>query len=302
MFDKSFLVSKVVNSLQKEGYEVVQTEGCFDIVGRRDKQVMLIKVLMNIDALKEDQAMSLRAVAYFTSSQPVVVSIKNNRETLDDDVVYSRFDVPVMTPKLLDALTVQEQMSAVQSAKGRHTVEVNVDSMRSRRKELGLTLETLAERIGVSKKAVYEIENERVNPTEDTVNKIESVLSLNIRKPYRIKEAPITYLKPKNEMQESVSKEFSRMGIDNTSVYSSKFENVGREKFSLITSLSHNVERIKQQAMTLRKLSGIFSSKAVFVADRSREKSVHGVPVVLQSELPDIGTSKDLKKIIEEKE
>src|SRR5438309_1022146 len=103
-------------------------------------------------------------------------------------------------------------------------------------------------------------------------------------------------------MQEKVSSEFKRMGIDNTSIYSSQFENVGREKFSLITSLSHNLDKMKRQAMTIRKLSGVFSSKAMVVADKSRQKSVHGVPVVLESELPEIESSKDLKKIIEEKE
>ncbi len=302
MFDKSFLVSKVVNSLHKEGYEVLQTEGNFDIVAKRDKQTLIIKVLMNIDALKEDQAMSLRAVAYFMGCQPVVISTKNNRETLDDDVVYARFDLPVMTPKLLEALTIQEDLAAVQSAKGRHTVEIDADAMRNRRKEMGLTLEGLATKVGVSKKAVYEIENQRVNPTIDTVEKLERVLTTNIQKPYRIKEAPITYLKPKGETQEMVSKEFTRMGIDNTPVYSSLFENVGKEKFSIVTSISQNVDKIKKQAISLRNISAFFSSKAVFVAKKSNEKSVHGVPVVLESELPDIESSKDLRKRIEEKE
>jgi len=296
------LVGKVVNSLQKGGYEVLQNEGNFDIVAKRDKQILLIKVLMNIDALKEDQAMSLRAVAYFMGCQAVVTATKNNRETLDDDVVYSRFDLPVMTPKLLESLTLQENLSAVQSAKGRHTMEINVDVLRNRRKELGLTLEELASKIGVSKKAVYEIENQRVNPTMDTVEKLRKVLTVDIEKPYKIKETPITYLKPRGEFQERVSREFTRMGIDNTSVYSPQFENVGKEKFSIITSLSQNMEKIKRQAMTLRKLSGVFSSKAVFVTRKSPQESVHGVPVVLESELPEIESSKDLKKRIEEKE
>lgn len=302
VFDKSFLVSKVVNSLQKYGYEVLQTEGVFDIVARREKQVLLLKVLMNVDALKDDQAMSLRAVAYFMNCQPIVISTKNNRETLDDDVVYSRFEVPVMTPKLLESLTAQEQISAVESAKGRHTVEINAESLRSKREELGLTLEKLAAKIGVSKKAVYEIENRRVNPTKETAEKLERALAVKIRKPYEIKGAPITYLKPKGEMQEKVSKEFSRMGIDNTSVYSPQFGNVGKEKFSIITSLSQNIDKIKSRAMNLRKLSEALSSKAVVVAKKSQKESVHGVPVVLESDLPGIESSKELKKVIEEKE
>lgn len=302
VFDKSFLVGKVVNSLEKAGYEVLRTEGNFDVVAKRDRQTLLIKVLMNVDALKEDQAMSLRAVAYFMGCQPVVVSTKNNRETLDDGVVYSRFDVPVMNPKLLDALTVQEEMSAIDSSKGRHTVEINADRLRDRRRELGFTLETLADRIGVSKKAVYEIESRRVNPTKATADKLERILATRIQRPYEMKGAPETHLKPRSGMQENVSRELTRMGMDNTSVYSSGFENVGREKFSIIASVSNNIEKVRRQATVIRRLSGFLSSKAVMVTKRSHEESLHGVPVVLEAELSAIESPRDLKKIIEEKE
>lgn len=302
MFDKNFLVGKVVNSLQRGGFEVLRTEGNFDLVAKREGKTLLVKVLMNIDALKDDQAMSLRAVAYFMSCQPVVVSTKNNREPLDDDVVYERFGLAVMTPKLLESVAIQGDVPAIESSKGRHTMEIDAESMRNRRRELGLTLETLAARVGVSKKAVYEIENKRVNPTKETADKIEKALTASIQRPYEMRPAPITYLKPRGEMQERVSKEFTRMGIDNTSVYSSPFENVGKEKFSIVTSLTNNMEKIKRQAINLRKISTFMSTKAVFVTKKSPEKSVHGVPVVLESELPEISSPKDLKKVIEEKE
>lgn len=302
VFDKNFLVGKVVNSLEKGGYEVLKTDGNFDVMTKRDDKVILIKVLMNVDALKEDQAMSLRSVAYFMNCQAIVVCIKNNRETLDDDVVYSRFEMPVMTPKLFEAIMMQDDMTAIEASKGRHTMEINTDLLRNKRKEMGFTLESLAEKIGVSKKAVYEIENSRVRPTMDTVDKLEEILSTDIKKPYKIKEAPPTYLKPKNELQNNVSKEFSRMGIENSPIYSSPFENVGKEKFSIITSISQNVDKLKKRAINIRNISDFFSSKAVVVAKKSRQESVHGVPIVLESDLPDIHTSKDLKKVIEEKE
>lgn len=302
MFDKNFLVGKVVNSLERVGYEVLQTAGSFDIAARMGEKVLLVKVLMNVDALKEDQAMSLRAVAYFMNGQALVVCVKNNRETLEDDVVYSRFELPVMTPKLLESMVVQNEISAASSAKGRRTVEIDPEAMRGRRKELGLTLEGLAERAGITKKAAYEIESRRVNPTRETAEKLERILSAKIQKPYQIREAPITYLKPRSEEQGRLSKELSRIGIDNSSVYSSQFHNVGKERFPIITSLSHSVDRIKHKAIELRKISGFFSSKAVFVAKKSDKGSVHGVAVVLESELPEIGSSKDLKKFIEEKE
>lgn len=302
MLDKNFLVRKVINSLEKGGYEVLQTDSNFDVMAKRDSKILLLKILVNVDALKEDQAMSLRAVAYFMNCQAAVISVKNNRETLDDNTVYSRFEIPVMTPKLLESIVLQGDVTAIESSKGRHTVEIDADLMRIRRKEMGLTLEMLAEKAGISKKAVYEIENKRVNPTKDTADCLENILSIDIKKPYRIRDIPPTRLKPKSGLQESVGREFSRIGIDNSPIYSSPFESVGREKFSIITSISQNVDRIKKKATSVRIISQFFSSKAVVVVKKSKQENVNGVPVVLESELPEIQTSKQLKKIIEEKE
>lgn len=302
MFDKPLLVRKVVNSLEKAGCDILQTNGSFDIVAKNRGKTMLVKVLMNVDALKEDQAMSLRTIAYFMGCQPVIIAVKNNRESLDDDVVYSRFDVPVMTPRLFEIFINEGDITAVQSAKGRHTVEINADVLREKRKEAGLTLEGLAEKVGITKKAAYEIESQRVNPTKGTVDKIERILSVDIQKPYEIKKAPLTYMKPKTPDQENISRELTRMGIDNSPVHSTQFENVGRGKFSIMTSISHNVDKIKKQAIALRKVSGVLSSKAVIVSKKSPKKEIHGVAVVLESELPQIQNPKELKKVIEEKE
>jgi predicted transcriptional regulator len=133
------------------------------------------------------------------------------------------------------------------------------------------------------------------------VKKLETFLKIDLKKPYKLQQAEKTYLKPKNEFQQEVSKEFNRIGIDNSAVYSAPFEIVGKEKFSLITTLSKNGFKIKKEATKVKKLSSIFSSKAVFVAKASREESVEGVPVVLESELPEIETTKEFDKILKEK-
>lgn len=302
MFDKQFILGKVAAILQRAGYEILQTEGVFDIVAKRDDRTMIVKVLLNVDALKEDQGMSLRAMGYFMDSQPVVVAVKNNRETFEDDTVYSRFDLPVMTPNLFESVVVHGDMPAMQSAKGRHTIEVDTESMRKKRKELGLTLEALAKRSGITKKAAYEIESRRVNPTMGTAEKIEESLSINIQKPYRLRDAPITYLKPREEKQTKIAGELTRMGVDNSAIYSKQLQNVGKDRFHIMATISTNVDRIKKKAIEIRKMSAMLSSKSVIIAERSAKKSVHGVPVMLESELPEIGSSKDLKKVIEEKE
>lgn len=251
MFDKAFLLNKLVNTLHKGEFEVFVTRGCFDIAARRE-HLLLIKTLLNIDGLNQEHASSLRAISYFISAYPFVISTKNNRELLDDDTVYSRFDLPVLTPKSFEEMITEDEMIITQSSKGRHTQDINTFALQERRIELTYTLEQLADEIGISKKALYEIEHKRVNPSKKTVKKLESMLSIKLSIPYEMKHAEPSYLKPKDEFQNNVSKEFSRIGIDNSSVYSAPFEIVGREKFSLITALSRDNKTLRRESVLMR--------------------------------------------------
>ena len=296
MFDKCFLLNKVVNILENNEFEVFTTYGCFDIAAKRE-HVLLIKILINVDALSREQASSLQTTSHFLSAYPFVISMKNNREFLEDKIIYSRFDLPVVTPKLFEEM-LTEDIKAIQSAKGRHTEEINCFALREKRKEVGYTLEQLGKIVGISKKALYEIENKRVNPTEKTVRKLEVQLNITLGMPFEMKTGKVVYLRPKNEFQQKISREFVRIGVDNSAVYSSPFEIVGKESFSVITRPLQNSEKDVQ---VIKRLSQIFSSVAVFIAKKSHEHSIEGVPIILESELPEINSSRELTKIIEEK-
>jgi putative transcriptional regulator len=299
MFDKNFLVHKLVNSLQKREYKVLTTEGAFDVAAKREN-LLLLKVLLNIDSLKEEQALSLRAVAHFTSAYPFIISLHNNRRILEKNVVYSRFEIPVVVPELFEAI-IDEEAEVLHSAKGRYTTEIDSRKLRERRIELKLTLEKLAELVGISKKALYEIEKSKVNPTKETARRLEVALSIKLRKNYEARPISETILKPRTALQKEVHKEFCRIGIKNSPVYFGPIELVGRERFSLISLLSKNIEKLRREVTLVRKLSRIFSSKAVFVVRETRAQNIGGVPVFSEEELPEIKNLNEFKKIIEEK-
>ncbi|MGD2072547.1 MAG: helix-turn-helix domain-containing protein, partial [Candidatus Thorarchaeota archaeon] len=182
-----------------------------------------------------------------------------------------------------------------------HTVTINTTYLRKKREELNLSLEKLSKQVGISKKALYEIENQRVNPTIETVKKLEDLLEINLKLPYRMETIERTYVKPKNKFQKRVSLEFSRLGIDNSPVTSASFEIIGKDKNSLITGLSTNTIKIKKVVSKVKGLSSVFSSQRMFVAKKSHEQAIDGVPIVLESELPELESSKELSKLIKEK-
>jgi putative transcriptional regulator len=301
MFNKSLLVNKLVNSLLSKKFQVLLSQGSFDIAAKREN-LMLVKSALNVDSVNENQMKSLKAISFFLSAYPLVVSVKNNREFLNDQMVYSRFELPVVTPTMFENFLEGEKLPVVDSSKGRHTIKIDATVLRKKREGLGFSLRQLSTLIGISKKSLYEIEKNRVNPTEDTVNKLESTLHIQLRKNFELKKTsdPV-YLKPKNNFQEEVSNEFKRIGMDNSPVYSSPFEIIGRSKFSLITHLSKTETKMEKDANVVKKLSGVFSSKAVLVLKQSKEENVEGVPIILEKELSELESSKDLGKRLKEK-
>ena len=300
MFNKSYLVNQLVKSLTRKEFQLFLTTGCFDIAARKEF-VMLIKALTNVDGLIQEQAQSLKAISYFVSAYPLVVSERTNRGSLRDEVIYSRFQVPVVTPQMFECMIEEEIIPEVKAIKGKHTVTINTSYLRKKREELDLSLEKLSKQIGISKKALYEIENQRVNPTLETVKRLEELLGIDLKMPYKMEKVERTYIKPKNEFQKKVSLEFSRLGIDNSVVTSTNFEIIGKEKTSLITGLSKNTVKIKKVVSQVKGVSSIFSSQKMFVAKRSHENAIDGVPIVLESELPELESSKELSKLIKEK-
>jgi len=300
MFNKYLLVKRLTDTLMKNEFQLFITQGCFDIAARKEF-VMLIKALTNVDGFVQVQAQSLRAISYFISGYPLVVSERTNHGELNDDVIYSRFQVPVVTPELFDNMIEEEIIPEVKAVKGKHTVVINTVYLRKKREELNLSLEKLSREVGISKKALYEIENQRVNPTVDTVRRLEELLGIDLKVPYKLERVEKTYIEPKNEFQKKVSSEFSRLGVDNSAVTSASFEIIGKEKTSLITGLSNNTIKIKKVVSQVKGLSYIFFSQGMFVAKRSHEQAIYGVPIVLESELPELESSKELNRLIREK-
>jgi putative transcriptional regulator len=300
MFSKYFLLNEIVKFLVKKEFRVLLTSGCFDIAARKNF-ILLIKALANVDSLMEEQAKNLKAISYFISAFPMIVSESSNSGKLKDEIIYSRFQLPVVTLQMFKQIVEEEIVPEVKAIKGKYVVRINSNYLRKRRKELNLSLSDLAKEVEISKKALYEIEKGKVNPSLETVEKLEKFLKINLRVPYEMQKVEKIYVKAKDKFQEKISSEFFRLGIDNSPITSSCLKIVGRKKFSLIANLSNNISNLERSASKLKSLSSIFSSYGIFFVKESDKKIVEGMPIILESELSELKSSKELNKLIKER-
>lgn len=300
MLNKYFLINQIIKTLISNNFSVLLSKGCFDIAAKKDYKI-LIKASFNLDGLSEEHALSLKSISYFVSAYPLIVSIKTNRNFLDDKIIYNRFDIPVITPKMLELLAKREEVPFIESRKGKSLVSVNCKVLKERRKEMGLSLKRLSNLVGISKKALYEIENEKVRPCLETVKKIEMILKVNLKQDFKFKIPEPSYLNPKNEFQGIISKEFKRIGIENSCVYSAPFEIVGKEKKALITRLILKEEESSKYSKKIKSLSHFLSSNAIFISKRARKENINGIPTLSEEEIKSIENLNEFEKILKEK-
>ncbi|HDJ96477.1 MAG TPA: helix-turn-helix domain-containing protein [Candidatus Aenigmarchaeota archaeon] len=299
--NKNDILSKVIETLLIHDFSIMLSKGCFDVAAKRDIS-LLIKVLTNIDGLLKDHAISMKIIAKFLSANPMIVSLHTNRDKLLSNVIYSRFDIPVVTPETFETLLFEDSLPHIYSTKGKHLVEINAKKMRRRRIMLGMSMKQLALKTGLSVKAIYEIESERVRPTLESAKAIEDVLGIDLILPYRLETIKnVKPIKPRRTLERYVFETFKKIGIETSALLSSQIDIIGKESEVLVTVVNEDSKKLGKRAISLKKFVDFFSSQGLFIVEKSEVKSLRGLPIIERKELSCLKDINDFRNLLEER-
>ncbi|MEM2092980.1 MAG: helix-turn-helix domain-containing protein [Candidatus Bathyarchaeia archaeon] len=145
--------------LKKAGFTVSQIKysrpSCFDIAARKDRTLVLIKVQHDIGAISPKDSLELRIVCQNVSATSLIIGDKTRDKPLEDDTVYSRYNVPAVTSKTFEDIILREIQPLIQAGPGGYYVEIDGEALRRRRQELGMSVGDVAEKVGVSRRTLY---------------------------------------------------------------------------------------------------------------------------------------------------
>src|ERR1041385_3814202 len=116
------LIEQVRTTLARAGFAV--SERCdlrpvsFDLVARRDKDLLILKVLGNVDALSEPIAQEMKVLCKFLAARPLLVGQRAGTGQLEPGVVYARHDIPIVTPDTLEQYVLHGDAPVVFAAPG----------------------------------------------------------------------------------------------------------------------------------------------------------------------------------------
>jgi putative transcriptional regulator len=160
---RSALVGNVTAMLEDAGFVV--SDRCairpksFDLAARRGEDLVLLKILGNVDAFDSTTGAEMRRLGTYLSATPMVIGLRTRDEDLKPGVVYFRHGVPVFNPDTAVDLFVEGVPPLIYAAPGGLYVNIDGDLLSDEREERGWSLGRLASELGVSRRTVSKYED-----------------------------------------------------------------------------------------------------------------------------------------------
>ena len=280
----------------------------FDVIARRDDQLLILKMLSNIDSLSQGDADDLRVLASALGASPMVIGLHSSASELDDGILYTRFGLPIMSEKSFETLMFEGVPPLVYAAPGGLYVRIDGETLRNAREARSISLGTLAEAAGVSRKAIQMYEN-GMGAMVEIAARIEEFLDEPIVVPLDPFDftAELAESLRKLEVMDDANREIFDMlreiGYMVLPTRRCPFDAFAREEELLLTGIEGDQRLVERKARVVGNLSRVTEKKSVIIVRRdSRVKAIDGTPLVSEDELRRADRSEDLMKLITRRE
>ena len=313
--DRSELLGEVRDTLTNAGFYVSELYSIrpigFDLVARRDNSLLIIKVLTNIDAMSQDVANELRTLSVLLKGCPLIIGEKTGFKTLEEDVVYDRFEIQAINIETLKNHLLEGIQLEIFAAPGGLYVNLDHDKITNFRKEQNLSLGEFARSIKVTRRTVQMYE-EGMNATIEVALRIEDVIGTNVTKPIDLLNKQIKKQQIKTGTVESEGfKRFQReifsileqVGYKVIPIERAPFEAVSQDKRKIIlTCVDRYDKKLIRKARVVSSISDITEKHAVIIPDKDVNKTnIEGTPLIFKKELKKARSPEDIIDLVLER-
>ncbi|RLF46457.1 MAG: transcriptional regulator [Thermoplasmata archaeon] len=271
----------------------------FDFIARKDDLLLLVKVLNNIDAINEEVAEELISIARFLEGVPLVIGNRTCSSYLEDDVVYFRYGVPIITYATLENY-LHGMLPFICAAPGGFYVNIDGEKLKKLRIERGISVGHLARIAGVSRRTIRLYESgERASV--DVAERIAEFIGVDFIKPVNLwEEIWKEEIEVKREIENEMLKLLERVGAFILPTQRSPFHAISQILHEKII-VGVNERRIMEKAKIISNLARVAEKESVIFMDYCRRKNIEGVPVIAKEELKKIKEAEEIIDLIAER-
>ena len=223
-------------------------------------------------------------------------------------IIYTRFKIPIISNETLADQLLEEVPPFIFAAPGGLYVKIDSDTLRQIREERGISLGTLAETAGVSRRTIQMYEN-GMGAMIDAALRLEEFLDTPIIEPLD----PFDYQKDDSVKSHEVSGKGNstgftpldrlvNIGFSITPIFRGPFEAITRDNdhnMVLLTGIGTEESKLIQKALIASELSNLTHKHSVVIVQKKHSTdSIKSTALVTDDELRKIDDKSELTDII----
>jgi len=275
------------------------------VVGRKGDTLLIIKILSNVDAFSRENAEEMKVLAEMLHACPLLIGERSSSGLLEPGIVYSRFNIQIISNETLADHILENAPPFIFAAPGGLYVKLNNNLLREIREKEGISLGTLADVAGVSRRTIQMYET-GMGAMIDAALRLEEYLDTEIIETVNPFEYKYENKNREYELsgdQRSDSKIFNHlldMGFTVTPVVRSPFEALTRNKdVVILTGLDNEDEKLIQKAIIASDISRIVGKHSVIIVEKKRNvDNVESTAIVTKDELNKMDDKNELTDVV----
>ncbi|MFB6136728.1 MAG: transcriptional regulator [Halobacteriaceae archaeon] len=313
---RSALVGNVTAMLRDAGFVV--SERCairpksFDVAARRGDDLILVKILGNVDALDGPTGEEMQRLGAYLDAMPLVIGLRTRDEELKPEVVYFRHGIPVLSPDTAMDLFVDGIPPMIYAAPGGLYVNIDGDLLADERKERGWSLGRLATELGVSRRTVSKYED-GMNASIEVAAKLEDLFGAPLTGPVdvldgaeEIRDTDPTPEDPEAEPEDRpIVTVLTRAGFEVHPTTRSPFSAVSEDSAgteNLLTGHSPLTDTAVKRARLMSSIGHVTRTRSVYFVEKDSDReSIEDTAVVEREEAESIDDPDRLRDLIRER-
>lgn len=285
---KQSLLENVCIYLLRKGFTIKSlTRTAFDLLARKEKIILLVKILEDADAVSEQYAGEMSRISSYISGSPLIISEKAG-DKLQDNVVYSRFGIYTLNFNTFKN-SIENKFPFVKRDHSGIKAQIIGDRLKEIREKENLSLNEIARKVGVSKRMIQKYESGESEVGVNKALRIYKIFGHSVFDKINIFGHTQELVR---DLKSDFSIKYSSLGFDTAETHRVPFDIIAkREKELIFTKVG---DKPRPELDSLSKL--VDADKLVIF----KKKKPKNIPAVTKKEFMDFEKARELIKFLKE--
>lgn len=285
---KQGLLERLAVFLLEEGFTIKRlSRTCFDALARNGPVILLIKLLEDANSISPQFAEEMKRISSYVNGSPLIIAEKAGT-ILEDNVVYSRFGVYTLNFNTFKS-SIHHKYPFIKRSQAGLTASVIGKKLKEKREELGLSLNNLSKRIGVSTRMVSKYEEGNVEVTLNNAFKIYDLFGHDVFNKINIFSVDTNI---DTDLKSDLTRHYSDMGFDALGTRRAPFDIIAKKDKEII--LTEVGDKAKTE---MHSISRMVDADSLVIFEKNKPKDI---PAVTKKEFMDFEKANELIKFLKE--